>query len=200
MTQYIILSLSLGILCGYWKIIPSFLFQHFHRLVDVALFVLVLGVGMELAANKKAFLEVKAWGWRILFLPFSGMIGSLGVSFLAAFFLPISWPETMAVASGFGWYSLSGALLDHLAGPHLGATAFLANLLRELLAFLSVGTVFRYFGSWATVALGGATTMDTTLGPIVQASTGRLSALALLSGVIHSLFVPVLLPFWVRFL
>ncbi|MCX7668121.1 MAG: lysine exporter LysO family protein [Atribacterota bacterium] len=200
MTRYILISLSLGILCGYWRIVPSSLLQHFHHLVDVALFVLVLGVGMELAANRRALFEVKAWGWRILFLPLSGVIGSLCVSFLSSFFLPISWPETMAIVSGFGWYSFSGALLSHLAGPHLGATAFLSNLFRELLAFLSVGVVFRYFGNWAAVALGGATSMDTTLGPIVQASEGRLGALALLSGVIHSLLVPVLLPFWIRFL
>ncbi|MEN3186432.1 MAG: lysine exporter LysO family protein [Atribacterota bacterium] len=200
MTRYMAMSLLLGILCGYWKIIPSFLLQHFPGLVDVALFILVLGVGMEIAANRRALLEVKVWGWRILFLPLSGMIGSLSLGFLSSFILPISWSETMAVVSGFGWYSLSGALLNHLAGPQLGTTAFIANLLRELLAFLSVGVVFRYFGSWAAVALGGATSMDTTLGPIVQASTGRLSALALLSGLIHSLFVPVLLPFFVRFL
>jgi len=200
MTRYIVASLVLGILCGYWRVLPDFLVHHFRFLTDVALFILVLGVGMELAVNRRALREVKAWRWRIFFLPFSGMVGSLLLSFLAVPFLRVSWTETMAIASGFGWYSFSGALLTHLAGPGLGATAFLSNLFRELLTFLSVGVVFRYFGGWATVALGGATSMDTTLGPIAQVSAGRLSALALLSGFVHSLLVPVLLPFWVRFL
>lgn len=200
MTRYIVVSLALGIFCGYWQILPAFVLEHFSIIVDIALFVLVVGVGLELAFNRKTLLEVKTWKWRIFFLPLSGMVGSLSMSFLSSFLLKFSWLETMTITSGFGWYSLSGALLSHLVGPHLGTTAFLANLFRELLAFLSVGFVFRYFGSWAAVALGGATSMDTTLGPIVQVSSGRLSALALLSGVIHSLFVPVLLPFWVRFL
>ncbi|MGC8778660.1 MAG: lysine exporter LysO family protein [Candidatus Caldatribacteriaceae bacterium] len=200
MTRYILVSLILGILCGYWRILPAFLIHHFHFLTDVALFILVLGVGMELAVNRRALREVKVWKWRIFFLPLAGMVGSLLISSLAVPLLRVSWPETMAIASGFGWYSFSGALLTHLAGPSLGATAFLANLFRELLTFLSVGVAFRYFGGWATVALGGATSMDTTLGPMVQVSAGRLSALAFLSGFVHSLFVPVLLPFWVRFL
>ena len=200
MTKYIALSLGLGIICGYWKVVPPVLLRYFSFLTDGALFVLVLGVGMEVAINRRTFLEVKSWKWRIVFLPLSGMAGSLLLSFMAVPFLGISWKEAMAVASGFGWYSLSGALLTHLAGPTLGATAFLTNLFRELLTFLGVGVVFRYLGDWATVALGGATSMDTTLGPITAVSNGRLSALAITSGLVHSLCVPAVLPLWVRHL
>ena len=198
MTRYVALSLGLGIVCGYWKAIPPALLRYFSFLTDGALFILVLGVGMEVAINRRTFLEVKSWRWRIVLLPLSGMAGSLLLSLMAVPCLGISWKEALAIVSGFGWYSLSGALLTHLAGPALGATAFLANLFRELLTFLGVGVVFRYLGDWAAAALGGATSMDTTLGPTTAVSNGRLSALALTSGLAHSLCVPVLLPLWVR--
>ncbi|MGQ9472973.1 MAG: lysine exporter LysO family protein [Candidatus Caldatribacteriaceae bacterium] len=200
MTKIIIFSLVVGILCGYGKVIPTSLLLHLHSVIEVALFILVFGVGMELALNRRALIEVKSWKWRVVFLPLSGMIGSYAASFCVALFFKSPWTESLVVASGFGWYSLSGALVTHLVGPNLGTITFFANLFRELLTFLSAGLVFRYFGDWATVALGGATAMDTTLGPMVKVSDGRLSALALLSGLIHSLFVPALLTFWVKFL
>lgn len=200
MTKSIVLSLVVGIFCGYGKIIPASLLSHLHFVIEIALFILVFGVGMELALNRKALVEVKSWKWRIVFLPLSGMIGSCVASFSAVFLFKSTWAEGLIIASGFGWYSLSGALVTHLVGPTLGTTVFLANLFRELLTFLTAGLVFRYFGGWATVALGGATAMDTTLGPMVKVSEGRLSALALMSGLVHSLFVPILLTFLIRFL
>jgi uncharacterized membrane protein YbjE (DUF340 family) len=101
--------------------------------------------------------------------------------------------ECLAVASGFGWYSLSGVLLARLGNPSLGLFAFATNVFREILALVSLEWVYRAFGGWAAVALGGATSMDTTLGVLSRVSGGKLVPLGVVSGVLHSLCV----PFWV---
>ncbi|MDO1895389.1 LysO family transporter, partial [Escherichia coli] len=62
----------------------------------------------------------------------SSLIGGLiNASILA---LPID--TALAMASGFGWYSLSGILLTGSFGPVIGSAAFFNDLSRELIAIM----------------------------------------------------------------
>lgn len=42
------------------------------------------------------------------------------------------------MASGFGWYSLSGILLTESFGPVIGSAAFFNDLARELIAIMLI--------------------------------------------------------------
>ena len=95
------------------------------------------------------------------------------------------------MASGFGWYSLSSVLIAQAHSPLLGALAFLANVLRELLAIILTPLVARWLGAVPAIAPGGATAMDVLL-PVISRAAGREYApLAFFSGAMLSLAVPL---------
>jgi uncharacterized membrane protein YbjE (DUF340 family) len=172
----IVLSLGTGVLFGFSGLFPSAFGGFLERWIDISLYVLVFGVGMELAWESKAFEELRSLGFRVFLLPLAAMVGSLSGAAFVALCSPMTLRECLAVASGFGWYSLSGVLLARLGNPSLGLFAFATNVFREILALVSLEWVYRAFGGWAAVALGGATSMDTTLGVLSRVSGGGNSS------------------------
>ncbi|EKM6458305.1 lysine exporter LysO family protein [Cronobacter dublinensis] len=98
----------------------------------------------------------------------------------------------LAMASGFGWYSLSGILMTEAYGPVIGSAAFFNDLGRELIAIMLIPTLVRRSRSTA-LGICGATSMDFTL-PVLQRSGGlELVPAAIVHGFILSLLVPLLM-------
>ncbi|WP_110668752.1 lysine exporter LysO family protein [Salinicola halophilus] len=124
----------------------------------------------------------------------SSMIAGL----IAAPLLSLPWNHGMAMAAGFGWYSLSGILIGDQLGPVLGGAAFFNDLARELVAFLLVPLFIRRAVPLA-VGYSGATSMDFTL-PVIQ-QYGGISCVpvAIVSGFLLSLLSPPLTLFLLSF-
>lgn len=132
----------------------------------------------------------------------SGMIVAVVVvasSMLAgvinALILGLPLKTALAMASGFGWYSLSGILLTESFGPVIGSAAFFNDLARELIAIMLIPGMV---GRSRSTALGlcGATSMDFTL-PVLQRSGGlEMVPAAIVHGFILSLLVPLLMAFF----
>ncbi len=200
MTVVVFVSLLLGFLCGFFGLLPASFSLYLDGIFDGALLMLVFGVGVELASSDEAFREAKKMGFGVFLLPLVAMGGSLLGALGVAAFSSLGVAESLSVASGFGWYSLSGVLLARLGDPFLGLLAFMVNVFREIITLFGVGWVYRVLGGWAAVALGGATSMDTTLGLLSRISRGRLVPLGVVSGVVHSLFVPLCIALFSRFL
>jgi uncharacterized membrane protein YbjE (DUF340 family) len=117
---------------------------------------------------------------------------SLLAGLLAAPLLGLRWNEGLAMAAGFGWYSLSGILIGDQLGPVLGGVAFFNDLARELLAFLLIPLVIHRATPLA-IGYGGATSMDFTL-PVIQQHGGVACVpIAVVSGFILSLLSPPLI-------
>jgi len=95
----------------------------------------------------------------------------------------------MAVSAGFGWYTLAGPLVGQLLGAEWGALGFVVNFLRELLTILTVSLTSKG-GKNVPVAVGGATTMDTTLPVIVRYSGSEALITSFSSGFVLSLVAP----------
>ncbi|MGR5094632.1 lysine exporter LysO family protein [Vibrio maritimus] len=122
----------------------------------------------------------------------SSLIGGI----IAALILDISIYKGLAIASGFGWYSLAGILIGDAFGPVFGGTSFMIELLRELVALVIIPMLIAKRPCTA-IGYAGATAMDFTL-PIIQSSGGvRCVPVAIVSGFILSLLVPVLMLFFV---
>jgi uncharacterized membrane protein YbjE (DUF340 family) len=100
--------------------------------------------------------------------------------------------EALAVGAGFGYYSLSSIMITELHGQQLGVVALLANILREILTLLLTPLLARWCGRLAPIASGGATAMDTTLPIISRFLNQELALLAVFSGVVLTVMVPVL--------
>ena len=121
----------------------------------------------------------------------SSLLGGI----LNAFILGLPLKTGLAMASGFGWYSLSGILLTESFGPVIGSAAFFNDLCRELLAIMLIPGLIRRSRSTA-LGLCGATSMDFTL-PVLQRSGGvEIVPAAIVHGFLLSLLVPILIAFF----
>ncbi len=154
---------------------------------------LLLSVGIDLVLNGVSFREVLAHKETLL-LPLGTAVGSLLGGLCAGLFFSLSPGQSLSVASGFGWYSLSGVIITDMGNPMLGSASFMSNILRETIALLTIPFVAGTRYPHIAIGLGGATSMDVTL-PLIERSCGAKAVpLAIASGAILSLLVPVLVP------
>lgn len=98
--------------------------------------------------------------------------------------------ELLAVASGFGYYSLSCVIITEKYNATLGAVALLSSISRELMALLLARPFAKIGGNLAPICAAGGTSMDTTLPFIVKATAPEYSVVCIYHGVVITLFVP----------
>ncbi|MCC2522369.1 LysO family transporter [Vibrio coralliilyticus] len=159
------------------------------------LFVLLFFIGIQLRNSGLTLRQIllNKHGMIIaLVIITTSMIGGA----IAAMILDIDLYRGLAMASGFGWYSLAGILMGDAFGPVYGGASFMIELLRELVALVLIPLAIRTKPCTA-IGYAGATAMDFTL-PVIQTTGGvRCVPIAIVSGFILSLFVPVLMLFFV---
>jgi uncharacterized membrane protein YbjE (DUF340 family) len=115
---------------------------------------------------------------------------------IAGVILDIPLYQALAMSSGFGWYSLAGILMGDAFGPVFGGASFLIELMRELVALVAIPLLIRSYPC-TSIGYAGATAMDFTL-PVIQTTGGvRCVPIAIVSGFILSLLVPVMMLFFV---
>lgn len=193
MALYVALAVLGGILLG-WAALPPAAAAGLDTVVTCVLAFLVFLVGVELGGNRDAWRQAVAIGPRLLLVPLAIAAGSLTGAALAGALLAMPLKEAVAVGAGFGWYSLSGVLIAATYGAELGATAFLANVARELMAFLLIPFLAARIGYLPAIAPGGATTMDSTLPLITRVTDAPTALIAFISGFVLTAAVPVLIP------
>ena len=186
-------SLALGVLFGRF-FLPAEALPLMDTLMSYALMLLLLSVGIEVGTNKTVFRKIAEYNVRILVIPFGVAAGSIAGGLLLGLALGMPPGEAGAISSGFGFYSVSAVILRELGGSQLGTVAFLTNMLRELLSFLLIPLVAKWFGRYAAIAPSGATAMDTTLPAIARAAGEETALMAVISGVVLTALVPVLVP------
>ncbi|HWR11789.1 MAG TPA: lysine exporter LysO family protein [Rectinemataceae bacterium] len=127
-------------------------------------------------------------------VPLATIVGTLASSLVLVPLFSLSAGKAMALAGGFGWYSLSGVLISNLGDPLLGSVSFLANMFRESIALLLIPFLGRSAVPAMAVSVGGATAMDVTL-PLIEQSAGPwIVPVSFMSGALLSLIVPFLVP------
>lgn len=193
MSWLIIASVAGGILLGNYVLQPQQI-AIFSALGPWALYLVLFTIGFELSQDRSAWGRFSRLGWRVLLMPLATMLGSLlGVALVGPIF-GLGLFEALSVGAGFGWYSLSGALLSSLGFTALGAIAFLCNVIRELLAVVTIPWLATKIDPFLAIAPGGATTMDTTLSLLSRYGTNESVLTALINGIILSTAVPILVP------
>ncbi|MEN0614332.1 lysine exporter LysO family protein [Klebsiella indica] len=168
--------------------------QHATEASEYTLIFLLLLIGMQLRNNGMTLRQI-ILNRRGIIVAVVVMISSLLAGVINAFILDLPLKTGLAMASGFGWYSLSGILLTESYGPVIGSAAFFNDLSRELLAIMFIPGLVRRSRSTA-LGLCGATSMDFTL-PVLQRSGGvEIVPAAIVHGFILSLLVPILMAFF----
>ncbi|WP_459176063.1 LysO family transporter [Ewingella americana] len=161
---------------------------------EAALIFLLALVGMQLR-NSSMTLRQIILNRRGMLVASVVAVSSLLGGALAAVMLGLPVKTGLAMASGYGWYSLSGIVLTDSFGPVVGSAAFFNDLARELVAIMLIPTLVRTSRSSA-LGLCGATSMDFTL-PVLQRSGGLdMVPPAVVHGFLLSLLAPVLMAFF----
>jgi len=199
LTLMLLGSVLAGILLGL-LMIPESVLPTLTRLTTWILGLLLLGIGLDLGSSTKAFANLKLLGPRIVLIPLGIIAGSiLGAVGVVLVWNILAWNEAAAVASGFGWYSLSSVLISQVHSPVLGAMAFIANVFRELIAIIITPLVAKWIGPIPSMGAAGATAMDVML-PVISKGTGReYVPLAFFTGAVLSLSVAVFVNLFMSF-
>lgn len=195
MTYIIIISILVGMGCGYF-IFPPEIMNNMDKLASISLIALIFLVGIDVGGNKKIFKDLKKVGLKALLIPFGGITGSLLGGFLVGFLFNMAINESLAIGAGFGWYSLSGVMLKEMGGDTLGAIAFLTNVFREILTVILIPILAKRLNGYTAIAPAGATSMDTTLPLIAKATNPEIAVISFINGVIMSSLVPVFVTFF----
>lgn len=190
-------AVAVGIAAGYW-LLPEVMGQYLNSITTTSLYLLLFGIGIDLGRQREVWSKLWSMGWKVLLLPVLVALGSLAGAAVSGLILGLPFNESTAIGAGFGWYSLSGVLIAEIYHVETGALAFMTNVARELLTFISVPLVARYVGRFSAVAPGGATTMDTTLPLITKATDADMAVIAFINGSVLSTLVPLLVPFLIH--
>jgi uncharacterized membrane protein YbjE (DUF340 family) len=180
-----------GFCCGYF--LPFFPGQTGGSAITWLLYLLLALVGIQLVESgvniKKSFLHPET-----LIVPIGTIIGTFIGALFVARFIDLPYGKTLALASGFGWYTLSGVMITEMGDPILGSAGFIVNVFRESIALLLIPLLSK--GWYPNIAIGvaGATSMDVTL-PLISRNCGASSVpLSITSGSILTMLVPFLVP------
>ena len=158
---------------------------------EYTLVLLLFLVGMQLRNSGMSLSQI-VLNRRGMMIGVVVVASSLVGGVINAFLLGLPIKTGLGMASGFGWYSLSGILMTESYGPVIGSATFFNDLARELLAIMLIPGLIRRSRSSA-LGLCGATSMDFTL-PVLQRSGGvEIVPAAIVHGFLLTLLVPILM-------
>lgn len=187
----IVAFFMLGVACGLGHVFPIDLAQT--DLSFYALCALMFCVGAGIGNDPQTLRNFRSLSPRLMLLPMGTILGTLaGTAAISLLLAHRTTGDCLAVGSGFGYYSLSSIFITEYKGAELGTVALLANIFREILTLLLAPLLARWFGPLAPIAAGGATTMDTTLPVITQASGQRFAIVSIYHGFLVDFSVPFL--------
>jgi len=186
-----IVSLVLGVALGQWLFSGNTV-ELLETTADYALSLLMVSVGISVGANKLIFRKLRENNLKILLIPFAIVISSVMGGYITGLIFGMEPNVSMAIASGLGWYSLSGVMMTELAGAEIGTITFLANVFREILSFFIIPVIAKYLNHYAAIAPAGATSEDTTLPMIMKCTDEEVAIVSVINGVVCSIMVPFL--------
>ena len=188
LTFLIVIAVVLGMLAGRF-VLPAAVTAHCGTVISFGLYLLLFMVGMDMGKQGTLLADIKTAGFQVLLVPVAVCAGSLAFAALAGLFLPLGVKDSMAAASGLGWYSLAPTLLAPYS-LSVSAVAFLSNVMREIFAIITIPIVAKYVGYVECASLPGAAAMDTVLPVVVGATHERITIYSFTSGVVLSLAAP----------
>ncbi|ENX15642.1 hypothetical protein F895_02188 [Acinetobacter sp. CIP 64.2] len=187
------LALGVGILLGVLIKISGIQIA-FNSWYLLLIFIFLIGIELAFTQFDRSWLS-----WKILMVPVAAFIGSGLASILNYILLSnnYNFNEVMALAQGYGWYSMSGILFTELHSAKLGGIALLTDLFREIFAILLM-----YCLGWrfprSAISSAGATSMDVTLAMVKQSCGTHYVPHAMMSGLILSLLAPLLISLFLN--
>ncbi|WP_312063691.1 lysine exporter LysO family protein [Pantoea septica] len=168
--------------------------RHASTASEYALIFLLFLVGVQLRGSGMTLRQILL-NRRGMLVSVVVLLSALLGGAIAAALLGLPLKAGLALASGFGWYSLSGILMTEAFGPVIGSAAFFNDLVRELTAIMLIPALIARHRSSA-LGLCGATAMDFTLPVLQRAGGNEIVPAAIVHGFVMSLLAPLLIAFF----
>ena len=195
MVYLAIIALLGGIACGMTGLDENVIVSWITSNKDMILYLLMFLVGISIGFNRGIVSKIKEYHIKIFVIPLGIVVGSILGGIAGGLLTGMPLGESTAIASGLGWYSLSGVTIGNLAGAQAGSIAFLSNLLREIFSFFSIPWISKKLNYYTCIAPAGATSEDTTLPMMIRYTNEETVVLSVFNGVICSALVPFLISF-----
>lgn len=189
---FILCCFITGILLAYYRYVPDIFltYDYSNYILPVMMFFVGIGIGGDI---KSLYVPIKKYKLKIILIPLATIFGSIIITALISPLFDITTKETIAIGSGFGYYSLSAIFLNKLAGYEIGMMALISNMTREITALLFIPILARYCGKLAPISAAGATSIDTTL-PIIAKSCGeQFIVISIFHGILVDISVPIII-------
>lgn len=178
-----------GVAVGRFGLVPSNL--PMDDLTTWALYVLLFLVGISMGFDTQSWRIIRQLHFRVVMVPVATIAGTFLGSVVAWCVLQdISLRETLAIGSGFGYYSLSSIMITNLGNAELGSVALMSNISREIITITMAPLLVKGFGRLAPVSSAGAASMDTCLPVIAQFSGERCGIISIFHGMVLTFLVP----------
>ncbi len=200
MTIFILISVTIGILSGYFYFYKNFTFEQIVSAsslgITVILCILLAFVGLDLGLEGQVIANIKKVGIKILVIPLAVAVGTVVGAIICALFLPLAVNESTAIGTGFAWYSLGAAIIMDAGYEAAGAISFMHNLMRELFAIVFVPIIAKRFGYVEALGIPASVGMDVCLPIVEQSTNGTTTVYSFITGFMLSMSVPFLVPFF----
>ena len=200
MTIFILISVTIGILGGYFYFYKNFTFDQIVAAsslgITVILCILLAFVGLDLGLEGQVIANIKKVGVKILIIPLAVAVGTIVGAIVCSLFLPLAFNESTAIGTGFAWYSLGAAIIMDAGYEAAGAISFMHNLMRELFAIVFVPIIAKRIGYVEALGIPASVGMDVCLPIVEQSTNGTTTVYSFITGFMLSMSVPFLVPFF----
>ncbi|UWS34916.1 lysine exporter LysO family protein [Erwinia pyrifoliae] len=186
-----ILSFAVGVMLYRFT---HFSLQDIHFSSNYILYGLIYLVGMDLVNFRIATVRSE-----IFLLPALVIAANLISVLVFSSVSNYSFAESLVVSSGFGWFSLSGPMVNILVSPKMGAMAFMTDFFREMLSIF----VLYFLGKKqprSAIGISGAAALDSALPFIKENCHEEFIQHAIVSGFILTLLAPIFISLTVGLL
>lgn len=172
--------------------VTGFQLENVHFSSSYVLYFLIYLVGIDLVGFR-----VRHINRRVMAVPFFTILATLFAAFVFSIVSHFSWQELLVVSSGFGWFSLSGSMVNKLVSPEMGAMAFMTDFFREMFSI-----IFLYFlgkkQPISAIGISGAAALDSALPFIKENCDRNFISHAIFSGFVLTILAPFFISFSVR--
>lgn len=174
--------------------ITGFQLENLYLSSSYVLYLLIYLVGVDLVGFK-----IARFNRELITVPVLSIFATVSAAFVFSAVSHLSWRELLVVSSGFGWFSLSGPMVNKLVSPEMGAMAFTTDFFREMLSI-----IFLYFLGKkqpnGAIGISGAAALDSALPFIKENCEETFISHAIFSGFILTVLAPFFISFSVTLL
>ncbi len=171
------------------------LYIEFNHLTTILLYILLIFVGTDMVdINILNIIKTK----KIVIYPILVICGSMLGGVVGSFILNENLFLSLALSSGFGWFTLSSVLVAQSVDSVYGSIALMTDLFRELIA---ISLLYIYGNRYPkeSICIAGATALDSTLPIIKTTCTNDIIPIALFTGFTLTIVTPVMIMFFLSF-